>query len=253
MTRPPARYVEIAAVLEAEVLLARPATLLAPEEQLAVRFDVSRVTVRRALDLLERQGLITRRRGRGTMVSPAKLVRHLIPARTIEQDFRSQGVLLATRITEIDDAAPASDEVRYSLRLAAADPVTCVAIGRSTDSEPLLYEKHYFSTRLARQMDLGALEDTMEDTPLSHLLEKAAGHPITRSYVETEVVSCSAEAAYALRITPGTLVTAQHFREYTADGTPLQIGSMFYRIDKVRFHIVQEGPPYLSDEVRRPA
>jgi len=42
---------------------------LAPETRLARTYDVSRPTVRQALDLLERDGYITRAQGRGTFVS----------------------------------------------------------------------------------------------------------------------------------------------------------------------------------------
>ena len=49
---------------------------LPPERQLAATFQAARSTVRRALDQLERAGLVSRRLGSGTFVStPARPIR----------------------------------------------------------------------------------------------------------------------------------------------------------------------------------
>ena len=63
------RYVNVATVLEGEISRLAPNSLLPTEVQLARRFGVSRITVRGALDVLERSGLVSRLRGRGTIVS----------------------------------------------------------------------------------------------------------------------------------------------------------------------------------------
>lgn len=65
---------------------------LPPERQLAVAFKAGRSTVRRALDKLEKQGLVSRRLGSGTFVGahipagkrPADLIDELSPLELIE-------------------------------------------------------------------------------------------------------------------------------------------------------------------------
>ncbi|MCB1611767.1 MAG: winged helix-turn-helix transcriptional regulator, partial [Xanthomonadales bacterium] len=47
----------------------RQGTLLPAEKDIALFFDVSRITVKRALDDLEAEGYVTRHRGRGTHVT----------------------------------------------------------------------------------------------------------------------------------------------------------------------------------------
>ena len=69
------RYLAVMEALRAEVVAAAPNTILSTEQQLARRFGVSRLTLRRALGLLERSGLVSRQRGRGTIVSPPKVSR----------------------------------------------------------------------------------------------------------------------------------------------------------------------------------
>ena len=96
-TRSP-RYLDVAGVLQCEITLLAPNSLLATEQQLAKRFGVSRITVRGALDLLEKSGLVSRLRGRGTTVSPPKITRHFAPLQSFEQDLSSQGIAFETRV-----------------------------------------------------------------------------------------------------------------------------------------------------------
>ena len=64
---------------------------LPPESELSAKLGVSRVTVRRALDEMENEGIILRMQGRGTFVNPEalKIQVNLLPGeeftRLIEQ------------------------------------------------------------------------------------------------------------------------------------------------------------------------
>ena len=51
----------------------KPGDLIPPEAELVRRYGVSRITVRKVLDLLVREGLIVRERGRGTHVAHPRL------------------------------------------------------------------------------------------------------------------------------------------------------------------------------------
>jgi GntR family transcriptional regulator len=74
-TSPTPVYAQIAEALRA--LLASGAapvgTPLPPERVLCEQFSVSRMTLRQAYDILERDGLLESHRGRGTFVAPIKM------------------------------------------------------------------------------------------------------------------------------------------------------------------------------------
>jgi GntR family transcriptional regulator len=69
-----ARYTALARDLQAAIAAGRlpSGSLLPGEHELAVAHGVSRGTVRAALDLLERDGMVERRRGTGTRVLPPR-------------------------------------------------------------------------------------------------------------------------------------------------------------------------------------
>lgn len=79
------RYMEIrdriAAQIEDNTLKA--GEQLEPETRLAESYDVSRPTVRQALDLLERDGYVIRTQGRGTFVSERIDVHSVVTTRLI--------------------------------------------------------------------------------------------------------------------------------------------------------------------------
>lgn len=128
----PGRAVE-AALLHLRALLARhaaasagPATRLPPERDLAAAIGVSRPTLRRALQLLEDEGLIWRHVGRGTFAGPrADRIELAIPAAVLAAD--PAAVMAARRALEPELAAAAAAN-----GLGAAATAELAAIGART-------------------------------------------------------------------------------------------------------------------------
>jgi GntR family transcriptional regulator len=97
-----------------------PGEAIATETALGLRFGVSRITIRRAIDLLEQAGLVHRRQGSGTYVRPRRVVEELGAIHSWTDDMRGQG--LEPRTVHADllvVSAPAW--VATALRLGADD------------------------------------------------------------------------------------------------------------------------------------
>ena len=77
--RPPAKYLTVQRVLREEIAAGGnvPGRRLASEKDLAARFGVSHMTVRRAMDGLVEEGLLERRAGAGTFVRSGRRGRNL--------------------------------------------------------------------------------------------------------------------------------------------------------------------------------
>jgi GntR family transcriptional regulator len=94
----------------------KPGTPIANEMDLAREIGVSAGTVRKALELMEAQRLVTRRQGRGTFVSDQasnEQAARLCNIRSADGDYVS-GRVVSVEVTE----GAASDEERLHLRLA---------------------------------------------------------------------------------------------------------------------------------------
>ena len=146
MTRPEALsplplYHKIYMVLHEQIMEgAFPVDAPMPGElELADRFGVSRITMRRALERLTREGMIDRQRGRGTYPTP-----RAAPARPLQAGL--SGLLenllamgLATRVRLLDFGyVQASDEVAARLDLTPGAVVQKAVRVRSHEGAPLL-------------------------------------------------------------------------------------------------------------------
>lgn len=240
------RYVGVATVLEDEISRLAPNSLLPTEIQLARRFGVSRITLRGALDVLERSGLVSRLRGRGTIVSPEKITRHFSPLYSFEKDLASQGIAFETRVLSYDAKTVAPESIRTRLELSKKDSVGCLSLVRSVHDRVICHDRRYYPSKIARKLQ----PHRVEEQDASEVLEELAGAPIAEVDWEGEIISCPEEVATALGIAGRTLVLANAYTWRLKGGTPVEAGVISYRIDrcKFRFHEVFQH----SENKKRP-
>lgn len=226
-----ARYLQIYEALQHQIGALAPNTLLASENDLAKRFGVSRITIRRALGLLERTGVVSRQRGRGTTVNPPKITRWLSPMYPFEEDLRRQGIEFETRILGYAPRFTPSDFVRDALRLPPSSSVGFLSLARLVDNRVICYGRHYFPPDVAEKFDPSAVLRL----PVADVLCQLAGQPMDALEWTSEIVSAPRDVAAPLGITPGVLVFVNTGTEYLSGGSPIQVAVMCYRIDRVKF------------------
>ena len=79
----------------------KPDELLPPEHMIESRFGVSRTTVRRALDMLSRDGYVGAKQGSGTMVLDFSTVQKLGALTSITETLRGRGKEVTTHECEV--------------------------------------------------------------------------------------------------------------------------------------------------------
>lgn len=245
------RYVAIADRLEEEIRGLGPNSLLATEEQLAQRFEVSRITVRGALDLLEKSGLVSRLRGRGTVVSPAKVTRRFSPLYSFETDLSNQGIKFATRLLSYDARVIPPQGIRERLKIVRDGTVGCLSLVRLVEDRIICNERRYYPAKIAEKIQ----PRQIEGRDASEVLEAAVGKPIMEVDWVSEVTPAPLEVALALEVANRTLVFANTYTWRIAGSVPVEAGVVSYRIDRCKFkyeikfdHSVQKGPTHSPDE-----
>ncbi|MEM8619033.1 MAG: GntR family transcriptional regulator [Actinomycetota bacterium] len=132
------RYQEIADVLRARVTTATPGSVLASEAELSSEFQASRVTVRKALDVLRDEGRIDSRQGFGWFVATEPVRQRLEQLGTIESEVEGVGKLSERRIEEfafVDAPGHVADVLRVPqvlrvkrVNLADGEPFAVVTV-----------------------------------------------------------------------------------------------------------------------------
>lgn len=138
------------------------------ELELARDYRVSRVTIRSALQLLVKDRLITRHRGRGTFVRPADAQQAAPPVLgLLENLITTMGLKTTLRVLEII-AVPASPAVAEALRIPAGELVQRVVRLRSHQGGPVSHLTTFVPTAVARFR-----RRMLSARPMLQLLEEA--------------------------------------------------------------------------------
>ena len=120
---------------------------LPSETELCDLFAVNRGTIRYALDMLEREGLIYREKGRGTFVRRRRVELDLSYLCSTTDDLRSRGWEPATEVISITQVTPRS-HIRVSLNLNEDEKIWEVYRRRLANGEPISLQRAFFSESL---------------------------------------------------------------------------------------------------------
>lgn len=246
-TKSALRYMRIADALAERIAGLGPNTLLPTENELAAEFNVSRITVRQALRVLEQAGTVTRTRGRGTVISPPKFTRSLLPVIPLEEDLKQQGIFYETRILNFQRNYAPPDAIRERLKLRPRSTVGKLHLVRLVNGKIICFESRFCIPSLAKQL----VPERLLDCAVVTLLSQAVGSTIQMVEFETEITPSGEEVALALGITPGSLMFQNTFVYFLDDGTPVETGTISYRVDRCKFRAVGRLPS-ASAEVEPP-
>jgi DNA-binding GntR family transcriptional regulator len=185
------RYRQIADTLRERFRLAPAGSLLPSEAEFSAEFGASRVTIRRALDLLREDGLVAARQGFGWFVAAEPVRQHLGQLGTIEAHLADSGIANDRQVIEFAFAEP-PPRVRQQL---GVDSVLRVKRVNLADGEPFAVVTVWCPAELGRQLSRA----DVEQHPFYELLDVTL-----RGATQTiGADAASAEEARLLRVPPG--------------------------------------------------
>ncbi|MCJ8158270.1 GntR family transcriptional regulator [Sphingomonas sp. LaA6.9] len=208
-----------------ETQLLKPEEALPPERDLATDFEVSRITVRKALDGLVQEGLLTRRQGAGTFVA-GRVEKQFSKLTSFSEDMATRGRSARSEWLSKSEGAVTPDE-SLTLGLSPGTRVFRFNRIRYADEMPMALE---YSTILGTALpSVDAV-----DASLYTALEAAGNRPV-RALQRLRAVLFNAEQAKLLEIEPGAPGLFIERRGYLEDGRPVEMTHSWYRGDAYDF------------------
>jgi GntR family transcriptional regulator len=187
------RYHQIAQTLRARIVAAGPGERLDNQRSLAREFGVTLMTLRQALALLERDGLIARRHGLGTFVARPAIDYDILHLRALAGDLSALGEDVATRFLR-SHFVVAEARVAQALALPAGAPVFALERLRLVDGEPVSFQTSYLPAALGEELSKADLAVT----PLRQVLTHKLGIDITGARETVSAVPLPGPAAREL-------------------------------------------------------
>jgi GntR family transcriptional regulator len=203
-----------------------------PERALVERFGVSRVTLRRAVDDLVRDGLLVRRQGSGTYVAEPKIAQP-VSTTSFTQDMRRRGMTPSSRVLSFD-RRPAEARTARRLHLSPGATVVELVRLRLADDEPMALETVLLPDELVPELEA----DDLVSRSLYALLDERYGHRVAsvQQIIEPSVTNEDESAALGVPLhSPALLLRTTASGQ---DGRVLESARSLFRGD--RYAIVAE-------------
>lgn len=124
-----------------------PGQIIEDEVSLAQRLEVSRPTARRALQDLVNRGLLTRRRGLGTRVTP-KHVRRPLTLTSLQDDLTKAGFESSTRVLHYE-VCLANAEQAKALQIGEGSEIVSITRLRFANGQPLAILRNLIPLEIA--------------------------------------------------------------------------------------------------------
>jgi len=206
----------------------RPGDALPSERDLAARVEMSRVTVRKAVQHLVREGILVQRHGSGTYVAPQphRVEQSLAQLTSFTQDMARRGTVVHSVWLDRGLYTPSPEEM-VALGLSSSDAVARLARLRLAGEIPMAIERATLSAR--------TLPDPERvGTSLYQHLEKSGNQPV-RAIQRIRAVSVAAADASLLRVPPGVASLHIERTSYLASGRVVEFTRSIYRGDAYDF------------------
>lgn len=225
------RYHQIAQTLRDRIVAGghSPGKRLDNQRSLAREFGVTLMTLRQALDLLERDGLIARRHGLGTFVARPSIDYDILHLRALAGDLSALGEDVATRFVR-SYAATADRGVAERLRLPERAGVFVLERLRLVDGEPVSFQASYLPAALGEEVS----KANLTVTPLRQVLAFKLGIEIIAARETVSAVSLERRAARELGCRPGVAAFRSDRVSTGPDGAPVVYDRVFIPGDRFR-------------------
>jgi GntR family transcriptional regulator len=221
--------------LETGVML--PGDRLTGEKELASRFNVSLITVRRALEELSKQGLINRRPGRGTFIAKRKIEHGLTAFMSFFTSMQDKGIQVATQTIK-KEMVPFMTSVGKKLRVCEHDPIFRLVRVRMIDGEPILLETVYLPSN--RFPDIEEID--FDKVSLYRAMEEEYGVQVYKVSDYLEPIVINSYESELLQVPTGSPALLLERIACDPTGLPIEYSKGVFRGDRCRFSINLTNP-----------
>lgn len=239
------RYIQIEEELRGLIASEQlnPNARVPSEAELSRRFDVSRMTARKALDRLVGDGVLFRQPGKGTFVAPPKIAHGPSQQLSFSAAMRALGLQYSTRLLE-SGMVRAPSHIALALNLPLGSPAVFMRRLRNVENLPAAIHMAYLPPRFAPLLEADLTGSLYE-------LMAGLGARVAEARDTLEAIAATREDAQLLKVPPGSPLIFIQGVAYSSTLEPLRYSEALYPGSRFRFGIDTTRPADLQMEMKR--
>ncbi len=227
-------YLQIQTLLERKIVAGewKSGERVMSENEIAAKYNVSRVTARQAIEQLVAKNILYRSPGKGTFVCEHDLPYGFSTMMSFSRSLQAKGFSVETKVLN-QGIAPASKEVAQKLVLEPDTEVVVVRRLRIVDGIPAAIHASYFSSRVFAKL----LDADLTVESILEAAERIGQTTMAYSQDSLRAVPASVADAALLSVPPGTPMMELEGVVYDEQNTPCRYTKGIYRGDLFRLDV----------------
>lgn len=204
---------------------------LPSERELAIQFNVSRMTLRQAIQTLADEGILERKIGSGTYVARKKVQEKMTGTTSFTEIMISQNRQPSSKTVSYFVAKPSSSEME-KLALKENEYILRMERIRYADGVPICFEVASIPFSLIDQYSKTEISNSLYRT-----LEEKGGNKIGHANQTISAMLASEQIAEYLEIKRGEAILRLSQLSYFEDGTPFEYVRTQYVGNRFEFYL----------------
>lgn len=209
--------------------LLKEEAVIPSEREFAERFQISRMTVRQAINNLVSEGYLKRQKGKGTFVAKKKVEQELQGMTSFTEDMQSRGMTPSSTLLSFQ-IIPADQNTASDLKIDQNASIYKIKRIRLADGAPMALETAYIPVEV-----VPGLTEENSNLSLYQYIEENLSLSISEATQEIEASVANNDDAEALAITEGDPILLIERTSYLENGMPFELVKSTFRADRYRF------------------
>jgi len=208
---------------------------LPSENEFADRFEVSRVTVRRALQTIESEGRIYRRQGLGSFVKDNRPRQSMVRLTDFVEDMKRAGMEASSSVIQFKPV-PAPKHIAPILKIESGDTLVRLDRLRLGDDQPIAFDCTWlpmFYGQLIENLDL-------ETDTIYRILEQEYDIPVEKGCYRIKAKNADEYLAKHLNVSKGQALLLIDRLSLTIGEKPIYYQQRYYRTDRIVYELMLE-------------
>ncbi|MEW9052874.1 MAG: GntR family transcriptional regulator [Neobacillus sp.] len=199
------------------------------EREFAEKFQISRMTVRQAINNLVMEGYLIRKKGLGTYVNKKKVEQELQGMTSFTEDMLARGMKPSSKLLSFT-IIPADIKTASDLKIVEKDPIYNIKRIRLANGDTMALETAYIPVKL-----VPGLSKENSNMSLYQYIEENLSLSISEATQEIEASIADNSIAETLGMEEGDPILFIVRTSYLQDGKPFELVKSAFRADRYRF------------------